>query len=252
MPTRQRRGLLIAAAVVAALACVAAALVLSQPALRRALGNATEAGRRTACATNLVQIARALVSYEEEHGHFPAVRAAPDPAGTARSWRVEILPHLGSTDLVRQYDDGEPWDGPANRELGRFIPAVYRCPSTAAGPGDETTGYVMIAGPGALGGLDDAERTTDHVARFSGTSLTLLVVELPGAGIHWMDPRDPTVDEVVERLGKRDPRVHGGRMLAAFCDGHVRILHADVSLDTIRALADPERTEPVDLSDLDR
>lgn len=210
-----------------------------------------EAARRTVCANNLYQIAMALLRYEEAHGHFPAVRGGAENPETAMSWRVAILPYVEHADLFREYRADEPWDGPTNRSLAGSAPAVFRCPSLPADDPGETTGYVMIAGRGALGGLDDADRTADHVANFSGTSLTLLVIELPGAGIHWMDPRDPTIDEILEKIQRRDRRVHGGAVLAAFCDGHVRALPESLSLETIRALADPERTEPIDLSGLD-
>lgn len=213
------------------------------------LFEARAGSRRATCVANLFTIGQALIRYEQATGRFPAVPGKGEDPGNTMSWRVAILPYIERQDVFNAYHDDEPWNTAANQSLARAMPFVFRCPDRD--DTDLTTDYAMIAGPGALGGLADADRNADHVAALSGTSLTLLVIELPGAKFEWMDPRGPTIDEVLTRLGKRDRSVHGGAVLAVCCDGHIRTLHADLALETIRSLADPERTTPVDLSGLD-
>ena len=42
------------------------------------------------------------------------------------SWRVELLPQLGLTELYSKFDLAKPWDDPRNLPLLKEIPAVYQ------------------------------------------------------------------------------------------------------------------------------
>lgn len=241
----KKRAVLVVACLLAAVALVVGVRFLRSAYLFRTRA----ASRHAACVANLFTIGQALIRYEQANGRFPAVPSHGQDPGNAMSWRVAILPYLERRDVFEKYRGDEPWNAPANQALARGMPAVFRC--LDRDDTDLTTDYALIAGPGALGGLPDADRNADHVAGLSGTSLTLMVIELPGAKFEWMDPRGPTIDEVLERLGTRDRRGPAGGVFVLFCDGHIHKLPADLPLETIRALANPERTVPVDLSGLD-
>jgi hypothetical protein len=166
------------------------------------------------------------------------------------SWRVAILPSLGRKDLFDQYNPKEPWDSPKNRKIAATMPDVFRCPSNP--PGDrksDQTNYVMIAGPRTLGGLDDKSRGIDYLCSHAGASTTILLIEVPGEGVHWMDPCDLTIDEIVERVASRAPGAHGGVWMVSFCDGHQQVLSRNISSATLRALADPNH-RAIDIDNL--
>ncbi len=79
------------------------------------------------------------------------------------------------------------------------MPTLYRCPSDLS-PGAEDTSYVMFTGKGTVGGLSDKDRSLDYINSHAGAAVTILAVEVPGSKVHWMEPRDLTVDEVLQRI----------------------------------------------------
>jgi prepilin-type processing-associated H-X9-DG protein len=222
------------------LACGGILLALLLPAVQAA----REAARRAQCMNNLRQIASALLNYESAHGRFPAAGATGKDGKPMQSWRVAILPYVERNDLYEKYDPKEPWNSPKNQAIAASMPAYYRCPSDPkASPTSQQTSYVMIAGEGGV-----EARGTDYIAAHSGTSDTILVIEVPDSEVHWMDPPDMTIDEIIERIKRRDRRGHPGGFNVAFCDGHTQFIRDDIAPETLRALANPNRKEPVDPS----
>jgi len=228
--------------------CIVVALIVVSLAFLPRVGSG-RAPKRERCTKNLKQIALALTNYESARHHFPAIGATDKDGQPMQSWRVAILPYLERNELYEKYDHKEPWNGPKNQAIAASMPDIYRCPtdSKASATGQETS-YVMIAGDGGVGGLADKDRCLDYISAHSGASDTILVIEVPGSGVHWMDPRDLTIDEVLERLRRHDGSGHSGGFHVAFCDGHTQFIRDDIAPETLRALADPNRTEPVDES----
>ena len=194
---------------------------------------------RARCVFNLSHLATAIWDYETALGHLPAAGVSVNNGKPVQSWRVAILPWLGQKDLFDKYDPKQPWNSPKNRKLAGSMPDFFRCPNDpAANRTTQQTSYVMIAGKGGLGGLNGEARPLDTVA---SPSTTILLIEVPGSGVHWMDPRDLSIDEVVARLKMPDRGGHPGLLLAAFCDGHVEAM-SDENIDrTLRGLANSDK-----------
>ena len=135
-----------------------------------------------------------------------------------------------------------------NQEVGERDPRPFRCPShvelTRHGPW-ACTDYALLTGPGTIFPTSDSAFDANTIR--DGTSNTILVVECPGQKIPWTEPRDVQIADVtmdVNRLGKdgTSPSVassyhppHQAHVL--FGDGSVRMLSADISHDTLRALS---------------
>ena len=206
-------------------------------------------GRRAVCLNNLKNISLALLNYENNTHSFPAGGETNKDGRPARSWRVMLLPYLDRRDLFEAYDSKEAWNSPKNREIAKDMPSYYRCPSDADNNGQQTS-YVMPVGPKTVGGLDDKDRNLEFINSHSGSSTTLLLIEVPNSGINWMEPRDLTIDEIIERLKNHKMDAHGGVFNVAFCDGHIQRLPVDIDPEELRALADPNRDKSVDMDKL--
>ncbi|MCH5377127.1 MAG: DUF1559 domain-containing protein, partial [Planctomycetes bacterium] len=161
---------------------------------------AREAARRYMCVNNLKQISLALLNYHDDYRCFPPAYVADADGKPMHSWRVLILPYIEERSLYDQYDFSEPWDGPNNRKLLSKMPHVYACPSQPRGTNDPAafaTSYVAVVGPRTAWPGVKSTKVADIT---DGTSNTIMVVELSGQQIPWMEPRDPSLAEVVETL----------------------------------------------------
>ncbi|MFH1269122.1 MAG: DUF1559 domain-containing protein, partial [Planctomycetota bacterium] len=191
------------------------------------------------------QIGLAMHNYHDAYKCFPPAYIPDENGQPMHSWRVLILPFLDSSPLCDQYNFDEPWDGPGNRALADLMPGVYHCPSEPPS-GASHTGYAMIVGPGTL--FDGAE-----VTRFrdvlDGTSNTILFVEVSGAEIHWMEPRDLDLKAIRLRINNpAGPAIrsrHPGGVNAAFCDGSVHFLSETIDPETLRLLITKADGNPV-------
>ena len=156
------------------------------------------------------------------------------------SWRVAILPYLDEAPLYQQYDPQQPWNSPKNSAVSDDFSTLTVARAIRRVSESRETSYVMLVGPGTVGGLEGGR----YFETAPGTSHTILLVEAPNSGIQWAEPRDLTIDEFIERVKSHKGGNHPGRILVAFCDGSVHFIRADVSPDVLRALADPNREKP--------
>ncbi|MFH1923964.1 MAG: DUF1559 domain-containing protein [Planctomycetota bacterium] len=207
---------------------------------------AREAARRAQCTNQLKQIGIAMHNYHDTYRCLPPAVITDEDGQPMRSWRVAILPFIEQAPLYDQYDFSEPWDGPNNRALEGAFPDTYRCPSdTASGPLD--AGYVMIVGEGTLGG------EPNELVKFAdvkdGTSNTILAIEVAGSGIHWMEPRDLTVEEAVTFITNPGAtgllHVHPGGVNVLMADGSVRFLPESTDPETVRLLLLRDDGQPI-------
>ena len=207
---------------------------------------AREAARRSWCSNNLEYIGLAFHNYHDTYKCFPTAVTADDDGQPMRSWRVALLPCLDEGSLYDQYDFNEPWDGPNNRLLYGSAVAAYRCPSEAS-PTTTDTGYVMIVGKGTLGGEpNEAVRFADVL---DGTSNTILAIEVGSSGIHWMEPRDLTVEEAVTLItnpaASAFEQPHPGGVNVLMADASVRFLLETTDPKTVRALLVRDDGQPI-------
>jgi hypothetical protein len=179
---------------------VPACLILCLVALIKPPVSSGEYTRRRQCQHNLSQIAIGLHNYHDAFGCFPPAHVLGPDGKPWHSWRVLILPFLDEEKLYEQYDFSQPWDGPNNRELADNKPERYLCyadPSFATSP---TTNYVAVVGPKAAWAGSEP-RSPDEFR--DGADSTILLVEVAGSGIHWMEPRDLSLHEA--RTGVHPP-----------------------------------------------
>jgi hypothetical protein len=153
------------------------------------------------------------------------------------SWRVFLLPYLERQDLFAAYRWDEPWDGPNNSKLHSVILRIFNCPSDGRQLGTTQTSYCTLVGPQTVFPHVGA-RSLDDIS--DGPDKTILLVEVRGSGIHWLEPRDisPAQYEALVRAAtpKNHTRNHVDCGVVSYADGHVATLPDTVSPTDLRAL----------------
>ncbi|MHC4403226.1 MAG: DUF1559 family PulG-like putative transporter [Planctomycetota bacterium] len=207
------------------------------------------------CNNNLKQLALSMHTYRDEHGSFPPAYIPDKNGKPMHSWRVLLLPYMEGGALYKQYDFSEPWDGPNNRRLAAQMPDVYRCEREEWGIKTNITHYVAVTGPKAAWpgsepmDLDDIR---------DGPDSTLLLIEIPKPGVHWMEPKDLTLEEALAGLSpKSGPSILAARddlrwakgkacSPVAFVDGSVCCLPNDIPTRAFESLLTADGGELVD------
>jgi prepilin-type processing-associated H-X9-DG protein len=245
-------GWIIAIVLAAVLAVVIVCGGILTALLLPAVQAAREAARRVECSNNLKRIGIAIDSYLTANRCFPPA-FVPDKNGKPmHSWRVFLLPYLGEETLYRQYRFDEPWDSPHNRALASQMPRIYRCPSSPAIDGTETS-YAMLVGPHAF---SNGPRARSPAQIKDGFSRTIMVVETADAGINWMEPRDVDAETTRFRIGYNQTGVrhgagseissnHPGGANVLFGDGSVQFLPETTDSRTLKALTTIDGNENV-------
>jgi hypothetical protein len=198
-----------------------------------------EAARRTKSANNLRELGLALYCYEENHNELPK-RASRDQDGKPLlSWRVELLPYLGETELYNEFRRDEPWDSEHNIKLLEKMPEVFRYPKSEAKPG--MTVYVAPYGVKTIWDLEMAKFA--NVA--DGVSNTIMITEVTdSAAVPWTKPDDfdMATGNLLEAFGLSFTGGH-----CAFMDGSVRFISRTIAEETFKALMTPEGGEAIDI-----
>ena len=219
---------IITAVILIATVLAGGAFLLLLPAVQAA----REAARRSQCSNNLKQIGLAMHNYHDTYKCFPSAVLTDADGQPMRSWRIAVLPFMESSSIPDRYDQNEPWDGPNNRLLHSIPINAYQCPSDAL-IGDCDTSYVMISGEGSIGGEPNEVVTMADIR--DGTSNTIIAMEVSGPRIHWLEPRDMSIDEAVDYI--IDPAAGG---YSHPHPGGVNVLMADGSVHFISRTIDPQ------------
>jgi prepilin-type processing-associated H-X9-DG protein len=184
------------------------------------------AARRMICENNLRQIGDALKSYHQKYGSFPPAYVADANGKPLYSWRAVILAEMDLTDVARQLQPNEPWNGPKNSLLAAAWLATYHC-SNDQQPG-QMTSYVAIVGPRSAWPAPQVRKLAD----FKNPAKTIIVLEMPNSGVNWLEPRELFVGQLKEGLGAIIPSgslpPHSDGFEALFADGHVETLPANI------------------------
>ncbi len=138
------------------------------------------------CQGNLSALGSALFWYHDKYGRFPPAYLADEKGKPIHSWRVLVLEWLDE-DLYKQYTFKEPWDGPSNRRLADRMPRVFSCPNDCDPARSHLTNYVVVVGKDTA--FPGRETTSLKDCR-SDPSDTILIAEVAGLAVHWMEPRD--------------------------------------------------------------
>jgi prepilin-type processing-associated H-X9-DG protein len=195
-----------------------------------AVQSAREAARRAQCVNNIKQIMLAMFNFENANNAFP--RDITDKKGKPLlSWRVSILRYLDQGVLFDKFKLDEPWDSPHNKELLKYMPLVYQCPSRANAEPYATT-YRGFVGPGAFFETGRAIRLDDIT---DGTSNTIAVVEAKDS-VPWTKPDDLPFDPRANRSLYGAGSSHPGGFNCGFADGSVRFIKISINPTTLRAL----------------
>jgi hypothetical protein len=209
-------------------------------------GAPREAARRMQCSNHLQQIGLALQNYHDDFGCLPPAYVADSSGKPIHSWRVLILPYLEQKALYDKYDFQEPWNGPHNAKLHDEIRHLYDCPSRSGRYPNFDTSYVAVVGantawPGA--------KAISYASITDRTSETLLIVEMANSGIHWMEPRDLSFDEIPIAInppnGPGISSPHPNVALALFADGHTAAISERTPPEIVRRLLTIADGEPV-------
>jgi len=183
-------------------------IVLIVAILVPSLSMAREASRRAACASNLQQIARGMITYDSAITQLPGWRMtlpgySDVVGGTNISWTVAILPYLGEVDIFNWYDSfgAGPVEDVRVKRISRYACTSAKTSETVnsvlsymgnGGTGAEvltSSPFQQFAGDGVLfdmigNGAAYEGRSTSSLARISvadGDMATLLVTERSGA-----------------------------------------------------------------------
>ncbi len=200
---------------------------------------ARSAARQAKQMNNLAQISGAMHAYETTQGTFPPP-AASDTDEERTSWRVRLLPFLDEQALYDEYRRDELWDSEHNSKLIDRMPDCYRNPTM----GDSTKTTAMVfAGTGTIFDGDEGRGMPEIL---DGTSNTILVVDAaPEKAVPWMKPEDLAFDP--ENPAAALGNVPETGFLAAFADGHVQIIPADIAAETLRYLIERADGQQVEL-----
>ncbi len=179
--------------------------------------------------------------YQAQNGHLPPPYVADENGKALYSWRVLILPYLERKDIYDLWKFDEPWDSSNNSKLQPQID-LFRCPADKPRDRRPLTNYVAVVGPGTAW----EEETKINTASFSdGAAKTLLLVEIANTDIHWAEPRDLYVGQMVDTINPLHGRGISSKHLmdkkpvgaiVAFADGYSRFLQNDTTPVMLKAL----------------
>jgi hypothetical protein len=225
---RRGRGMAVAGIVLGVIGCLLTVAFLL-PAIR----SAGEAARRAQCTGNLKQIAVALQFYHDANDCLPPAAITNKDGRPLLSWRVAVLPYMGSSGLYARFHLDEPWNSPHNFALLGEMPNLYACPSDRAlKPG--MTGYQAVVGPETAFTPDFKPLTFRD---FSDGTATTLVVGESRRSVPWTKPEDLPFDMSVPLSGLgSDHGYHNNGFNAAFADVSVRFLKSSIDPRVLRAL----------------
>lgn len=210
-------------------------LIASGMWLSSAVQNARIAAQRTSDKGHLKQLAVAAHNYYDNYGQFPPPFIADPNGRPMHSWRVLLLPYMGSEEreLYGNYRFSEPWNSPHNQKLGANMPFVYAFKGVESS-GNTMTNILAVTGPETMwpekGGI-----TFQDVK--DGMDDSLMFVENDGAGIHWMEPRDLLFEEMNFTLNS--PAGVSSKHLepqVSTIQGYVKRLNKELAPATLRAL----------------
>ena len=192
---------------------------------------------RSVCRNNLQQITRALQQYQLLHGEFPPAYVADANGKPMHSWRVFLLPYLERQDLFNAYRWDEPWDGPNNKKLHEVPMRIFSCPSDDRQLYKNKTSYLALVGPQTCF-PHVGTRSLNDIA--DGPDKTILLVEVRGSGIHWLEPRDISPAQYEALVRKASPnhflRNHPGYGFVSYADGNVSTIPDTISPTDLWAL----------------
>ncbi len=211
---------------------------------------ARNVGRRIQCASNLSQLAQAILRYHSVHGEFPPAYTVDPHGNRLHSWRTLILPYLYRQDVYDKIRLNEPWNSPYNSQFHSVQMRIFECPDRHEFGRRPCTHYVAVVGRQTACPIS-GDRSIDDI---DDPENTIMLVEVENPDIHWMEPRDLEFNQMSMQVNHEDGRGISGRHLTgkkrglvgldiwkpgayvAFADGHVEFFPVDTPPDKIRPM----------------
>ena len=232
--------------VIAALAFLFALFAISE---REAQRLSWMGGRRGKCASNLHNVALAVLRYENDNGVFPTgTWPNPDLEPADRlSWYALVLRELDSSATYDALKKSGPWNAGMNDVFAHENQRMLRCPSGAGVPAGsaEPTSYVSIAGldsdapllpkSNPRAGVFGYDRKTTMADITDGASNTMMLAETGRVSGSWLQGGPPTVRGLDRTrkpyvgTGRQFGGLHGAGAYVAMADGSVRWISDSIS-----------------------
>lgn len=203
--------------------------------------DAREAARESGCLGQFFQYGYCLQLYQGSTGSLPPAFSLDRAGRRMHSWRAEMLRLWAENEISHRYDYLVAWDHPGNAALRSYDTHAhfYWCPSGDARTTKETD-YVAVVGPHTAWPGDTGRRLAEITDERAST---ILLVEVAASGIHWMEPKDPTLEVY---LASGPSSHHPGFFFALFADFCVRKVRMDVDRATLEALLTIDGGETID------
>jgi hypothetical protein len=144
-----------------------------------------ETAARSQSSNNLMQLAIAMQTYHDIHGHMPQCTHFGADGKPLWSWRVELLPYIEQEAMYQALHQDEPWNSPHNSQVLARMPKTFESP-TLGGPRNKTH-YALVVGPQAAFHNDPKVKGPRLTQIPDGTAQTILIVET-GAAFDWAAP----------------------------------------------------------------
>jgi prepilin-type processing-associated H-X9-DG protein len=133
----------------------------------------------------------------------------------------------------------EPWNGPTNSLFASNGTTIYHCPDDEQP--DQMTSYLAIVGPHTAWPAPGLRK----LAEIKNPAKTILVIEMEGSGVNWLEPRDLFAGQLKEGFaalaGSRGAAPHPEGFNVLFADGHVDTLPANMDAGELAKLIDIEQ-----------
>lgn len=192
---------------------------------------ARERARQATCKHNLELIAKAIRSYENEHGTLPPAHTTDENGRRLHSWRTLILPYLEQEALYNSIELTKPWNDPANEEARNTRIECFQCPSSPNSPEEKGfTTYLAITGKHCIF-ADHKVHKLKEVPDESSSTICVIDASYDFA-THWMSPKDIDERNTFEMFQTADTK-HPGIYYVAYLDGHADLVPSDVSLEDL-------------------
>jgi hypothetical protein len=139
----------------------------------------------------------------------------------------------------------EPWNSPANAQVLLMTPESYRSPQVRSPSGN--TNYFSVVGAGMSWSNGNGPMSLQNV-----NANHVLVIEVTGIDTPWLQPRDLTIEEVIDVMERsshqKSERDEPAEIMYITAGGDVRTVSGDTDADALRDLLlgeiEPKETGP--------
>lgn len=162
------------------------------------ISRARPAALRMQCTCTMKQLAIGLLNYHDAYGSFPPAYTTDNAGEPTHSWRTLLLPEIEEGVLYKKIDLSSPWNSNTNEKPLAKVPYPFQCYATRwRNENPNKTGYVAVTGSGTMW-------STKGLPNVADPDNTIMLIEIADSNIHWAEPRDLTLDEVLEPRGGKN------------------------------------------------